>query len=144
MLLCSSANLNMTWCVSPEYGRKVQLTNPQIACLELSYDQYLFDDINYPLNPILCLTGSRQHCTLKAQLILIHFYFYFYQFQINRARFSLIFPTDVQFFTQIAVLCFLEPFSSQLLYLNPQIWTECSAASCPPFFNSSKSIDLND
>ena len=55
------------------------------------------------------LTGSIGHFTLNSQLLLVNFYFIFSQFQINRARFSLVFPTYIQFCTQIVVI-FLEPF----------------------------------
>ena len=55
-------------------------------------------------------TGYRRHCTLKSQLLIVNFYFVFPQFQIKRARFSLVFPTYVQFCTQIVVLYFFRAF----------------------------------
>ena len=57
------------------------------------------------------VTGSRQLCKLKSQLLIIHFLF-FPQFQITRVCYSLVFPTYFLLCTQIVVL-FLDPFSSQ-------------------------------
>ena len=63
-------------------------------------------------------TGYRQHCTLQLQFLLVNFYFVLAQFQINRARFYLLFPTFVQFFTQIVALL-LSLFSSHF-NISPQ------------------------
>ena len=59
-------------------------------------------------------TGSIRHCTLKLFFLLVNFYFVLAQFQIKRACFSLVFPTYVQFCTQIVVLYFLEPFQKPI------------------------------
>ena len=45
-------------------------------------------------------TGYRRHCTITSQFPLVKF---FAQFQMNGARFSLVFPTNIQFCTQILV-----------------------------------------
>ena len=60
--------------------------------------------------PNVLVTGSRRYCTLNSQLILVHFYFVLPQFQIKRARFSLVYPSYVQFCTKIVVFYFLESF----------------------------------
>ena len=60
------------------------------------------------LNKYPHMTGSRQHCTLKLNLLLVHLYFVLDQFQIKRSCFYLVFPTYVQYCTQIIVLL-LEP-----------------------------------
>ena len=57
------------------------------------------------------MNGSRQHITLKSQLLLVKFHFVSSQFQINSDHFYLLFPTYVQFFTQI--VDFKSLFSSQ-------------------------------
>ena len=86
-------------------------------------------------------TVSRPHCTLKSHLILVNFYFVSSQFQIKRAHFSLVFPTNVQFCTQIVVLYFFKSlFSSQLFKLTSKIWPTCSISAYPPF---SKSRTIN-
>ena len=52
----------------------------------------------------------RPDTQLKPHLLLVSFYFVLAQFQINKSRFSLVFPTYVQFCTKLLVLSFLEPF----------------------------------
>ena len=54
-------------------------------------------------------TSSRQHCTLKSQLLLVNIS---PQFNIKWAHFTLVFPTYVQFCMQIVVLYFFRAFSS--------------------------------
>ena len=54
--------------------------------------------------------GGRIVKQLKSHLLLVHIYLFLAQFQIERACFSLVFLTYVQFFTQIAVLYFLDTF----------------------------------
>ena len=49
-------------------------------------------------------TGSRRHCTLKSQFLLVNFYFVLHQFQIKIARFSLVFTIYILFCAQILVL----------------------------------------
>ena len=52
----------------------------------------------------------RPDTQLKPHLLLVSFYFVLAQFHINKSRFSLVFPTYVQFCTKLLVLSFLEPF----------------------------------
>ena len=51
--------------------------------------------------------GRRVKQQLKLQLLLVNFYLVLAQLQINRAHFSLVFPTQGPFCTQIVVLHFL-------------------------------------
>ena len=50
-------------------------------------------------------TESRQHFTLKSHLLIVNFYFVLSQFHIKRDHFSLVFPTYVQFCTEVVVIC---------------------------------------
>ena len=50
---------------------------------------------------------------LKSHFLLVNFNFILAQFQIKRAHFSLVFPTYVQFCTQI-VVPFLEPIQQPI------------------------------
>ena len=59
--------------------------------------------------------GRRVKQQFKSHLPLVNFYLISAKFQIKRARFSLVFPTCVQFCTQILLLCILDVFSSQFL-----------------------------
>ena len=66
---------------------------------------YLFRGITRFLSlRYLFSTDSRWYCTLKSQLLLVNFYFVLPQLQINRALFSLVFTTYVQFCTHIVVI----------------------------------------
>ena len=75
------------------------------------------------------LTGTRRHYTLKSHLLLVHLKQF--QFQIKRARFSLVFPTYVQFCTQVVVLYFLNPFQQPTFNLTSKIRPKFSAVACP-------------
>ena len=59
-------------------------------------------------------TGYRPHFTLKSQLLLVHFYFVLPQFHIRIDNFYWLFPTYVQFCTEISVLSFFKPFSQPI------------------------------
>ena len=51
----------------------------------------------------------------NSHLLQVNFYFVLSQFQIKIAKFSLVFPTYIIFCTQISVIRFFTPFSSQIL-----------------------------
>ena len=50
------------------------------------------------------MTGSRHHWTLKSKLLQTKIFFLAAHFVLKRARFSLVFPTYVQFCTRIVLL----------------------------------------
>ena len=61
----------------------------------------------------------KQRQQLNSQLLLINFYFVLHQFRMNRARFSFVLPTYVQFCTQIVVLSF-RAYSAANYFRSPQ------------------------
>ena len=80
-----------------------------------AWDQFIYTVKITQIMKVWGWTGYRRHCTLKSQLLLVNFYFVLPQFHIKRAHFSFVFPTYVQFLTQIVVPYFLEPFQQSIV-----------------------------
>ena len=81
---------------------------------------------------------------IKSQLLPVNFYFVLDQFQIKRARFSLVFPTYVQFLTQIVVLYFLETLAANLFSSHQKVVRHAQQKPVHSFTSHQKAIDLNN
>ena len=61
---------------------------------------------SYPMIAQPTPSGRRVKKQLKSHLLLVNFYFVLAKFHIKRAHFPFVFPTQVQFLTQIIVIIF--------------------------------------
>ena len=84
---------NMSWNPTPLQQKKETLSGPSRGWKPITQQQKKLPSLQRP--------DIHKH-TLKSHLLLINFIL----FQIKRTRFSLVFPTYVQFGTQIVVIVF--------------------------------------
>ena len=90
------------------------------------------------------LTCSRVNGTLKSQFLLINFYCVLPHSHINRALFSLVFPTCVLFSTQIVALKFFS-FLASIFFSPPRkVGPHAQQQSVRRFISHQQAINLND